>query len=79
LKARLRLREVMLAGALGLTLFLASSGRGADVGHFSALNVIRFARPVTAPDFKLTDVRGNVVTFSSFKGKVVLLNFWTTW
>jgi peroxiredoxin len=32
-----------------------------------------------APDFTLKDVDGNAVALSSFKGKVVLLNFWATW
>jgi thiol-disulfide isomerase/thioredoxin len=30
-------------------------------------------------DFHLKDLRGNAVRFSNFKGKIVLLNFWTTW
>jgi cytochrome oxidase Cu insertion factor (SCO1/SenC/PrrC family) len=79
LKAKFRLRELVLVGALGLTLFLASPGTGSDENHFSAVNVVRFAKPVTTPDFKLADIQGNVVSFSSLKGKVVLLNFWTTW
>ncbi|MEO5922504.1 MAG: redoxin family protein [Bryobacteraceae bacterium] len=33
----------------------------------------------TAPNFKLTDQDGQVVKLSSFRGKVVLLNFWATW
>lgn len=32
-----------------------------------------------APDFTLKDINGNTVSLSSFKGKVVLLNFWATW
>lgn len=32
-----------------------------------------------APDFSMKDTEGNKVTFSSFKGKVVLLNFWGSW
>ena len=32
-----------------------------------------------APDFTLTDNNGKPVKLSSFKGKVVLLNFWATW
>jgi peroxiredoxin len=32
-----------------------------------------------APDFVLKDINGNPVSLSSFKGKVVLLNFWATW
>ena len=30
-------------------------------------------------DFKLKDLEGKEVQLSSFKGKVVLLNFWATW
>ncbi len=32
-----------------------------------------------APDFTLTDMAGNPVSLSQFKGKVVILNFWATW
>ncbi|HSB52656.1 MAG TPA: TlpA disulfide reductase family protein [Dissulfurispiraceae bacterium] len=32
-----------------------------------------------APDFALQDLEGNTVSLSSFKGKVVFLNFWATW
>ncbi|MGE3190657.1 MAG: peroxiredoxin family protein, partial [Vicinamibacterales bacterium] len=30
-------------------------------------------------DFTLPDLEGNDVTLASFKGKVILLNFWATW
>ncbi len=32
-----------------------------------------------APDFTLTDMDGNQVSLSDFKGKVILLDFWATW
>jgi len=32
-----------------------------------------------APDFTLTDMAGQQVTLSQFRGKVVILNFWATW
>jgi thiol-disulfide isomerase/thioredoxin len=32
-----------------------------------------------APDFVLKDLRGRNVRLSSYKGKIVLLNFWATW
>jgi peroxiredoxin len=32
-----------------------------------------------APDFVLTDVNGEEVKLSDYKGKVVVLNFWATW
>ena len=32
-----------------------------------------------APAFSLKDMKGNIVTLESFKGKVVFLNFWAPW
>jgi peroxiredoxin len=32
-----------------------------------------------APDFTLTDLDGNEVSLSSYRGKAVFLNFWATW
>lgn len=32
-----------------------------------------------APDFKLEDMKGNLVALSDLRGKVVLVNFWATW
>lgn len=32
-----------------------------------------------APDFTLKDINGNSVSLSSFKGNVILLNFWAKW
>jgi peroxiredoxin len=37
------------------------------------------AEKTPAPDFALTDLQGNALTLASFKGKVLLLNFWATW
>ncbi len=33
----------------------------------------------TAPDFQLLDLRGQTVSLSQFRGKVVILDFWATW
>ncbi len=38
-----------------------------------------FDEKMEAPAFTLKDLDGNDVTLSSYKGKVVLLNFWATW
>jgi thiol-disulfide isomerase/thioredoxin len=32
-----------------------------------------------APDFTLSDLAGKRVTLSSFKGKLVVIDFWATW
>jgi len=36
-------------------------------------------RPVLAADFQLHTLEGKPVRLSDFRGKVVLMNFWTTW
>ena len=36
-------------------------------------------KPVPAPDFQLSTLEGKPVRLSDYRGKVVLLNFWTTW
>lgn len=46
------------------------------------LNSSKYAPVVTgspAPDFTLKDMNGKEYTFSSFRGKVVFVNFWATW
>jgi len=35
--------------------------------------------PIPAPDFTALDNNGQAVTLKSFRGKVVLLNFWASW
>ncbi len=67
---------LMLAATLGAS---NASADGSEKKRFSDLQVVRFAKPVTAPDFRLQKVTGDEVSFSQFKGKVVLVNFWTTW
>jgi len=43
-------------------------------------HVVRFAsNPQPMPAFLVNDIDGNPVSTASWKGKVVLLNFWATW
>lgn len=41
-----------------------------------------FVSPLTgkpAPEFALTDLKGNKITLASYRGKAVMINFWATW
>ncbi len=37
------------------------------------------AEDAPAPEFSLRDLQGNALSLSSYKGKVLILNFWATW
>jgi cytochrome c biogenesis protein CcmG/thiol:disulfide interchange protein DsbE len=50
-----------------LTLMIATNG------------ILSFASDKSAPDFTLTDLSGNSISLSDFKGKVIFVNFWATW
>jgi len=41
--------------------------------------VQEFNTPVEAPDFTLKEVGGSEISLKKVKGKVVILNFFTTW
>ena len=44
-----------------------------------ALNISRVEEPWEAPDFELVSLEGEVGSLSQYRGKHVLLTFWTTW
>ncbi len=55
------------------------NGQAADSKHFLAAGLVRFAADVDLPDISLPNLEGKAVSLRSFRGKVILLNFWTTW
>lgn len=68
------------AAAAGVYSFVASAQDGEARSACSALCAIHPAyaqQNKTAPDFELPDLKGNRVKLSSYKGKTVVLNFWT--
>ncbi len=78
-KSSIRSLPPVVLAVILVVMASAPSALGGDKEHFSALRMVRFAKPVSAPDFALKDLEGNRVSFSRFKGKVLLVNFWTTW
>lgn len=67
-----RILILVAAGILVAGLLLATRLRGPATTAQSGL-------PRQAPDFSLPDLSGQKLTLSSYRGKVVLLDFWATW
>lgn len=70
----------ILLAAYGVYTFVLAARDGEARGACTPLCAIQPAyanRDRTAPDFELTDLDGKKVRLSSFRGKVVVLNFWT--
>ena len=65
--ARVRTLAVVAAAGVLVALWIVRQGSQPVVAGFRA------------PDFAVTDQRGETVTLAAFAGKVVLLNVWATW
>ncbi len=44
-----------------------------------AAGVLKYNKQISAPGFTISDLEGNRVNLEDYRGKVVLLAFWTTW
>lgn len=66
-----------MADRRGLTIALATLA----IGVVAAVLLVAAARrsPGLAPDFAVPDLAGQAVRLSALRGKVVVLNLWTTW
>lgn len=64
----------MLAGLIALTGCYSVSGQPGSGQQSQSLNLDK-----PAPEFTLNDLQGKPVSLSSFRGKVVILNFWATY
>jgi peroxiredoxin len=68
---------VMIVTVPGVLMLLQQGGYLAGGPTMPARPIA--SRTVAAPDFELRDLEGNVRELASFRGRVILLNFWATW
>ncbi|WP_447973572.1 peroxiredoxin family protein [Nitrospira sp. Kam-Ns4a] len=69
--SRTRIRTLVLAAVT----VLAPLGQGSAWSMGERPPVVG----MPAPDFSLADLQGRTQSLSSFRGKIVLINFWATW
>ncbi|MBI1894435.1 MAG: redoxin domain-containing protein [Candidatus Rokubacteria bacterium] len=73
------LASLILASAAGGLIALLTPLSSAAGPDFPAMKVQPYQPPKPAPAFALPDLHGKVVRLEDFRGKVVMLVFWTTW
>jgi cytochrome oxidase Cu insertion factor (SCO1/SenC/PrrC family) len=75
--------SIYLIMALVASHALISNSEAEDVASverlMKSMGFARLAEKVKAPDFALENLEGNTVRLSDHRGKVVMVNFWTTW
>lgn len=66
--------------AIGVAVILVAFGMSLLERHFRSSQLhLPSAERRLAPDFSLPDLNGGQLTLSSYRGKVVVLDFWATW
>jgi len=65
--------------ALGVVVIAALAGALYVVARHSSANRLNPSQKPAAPSFTVRDLSGRETSLSSYRGKVVLLNFWATW
>jgi peroxiredoxin len=66
-----------MAAGRGLKIVVATAAIG--LAAVIGLAALHRRTPSLAPDFAVPDLSGQAVRLSGLRGKVVLLNLWTTW
>jgi len=74
---------LLCSGIAALFFFITELSAKTDSGEmyrlFSTMGVIKILPTEDPVVINLKDMNGNNVRLSDFKGKIVFLNFWTTW
>ena len=69
----------LIAGLLVLGAAIPHRAAADDAADYEALNLIHLDESIPLPDVSLPDLKGDPVPLLSFRNRVVILNFWTTW
>jgi len=89
MKKHLTIRVVLISIALIFIAFIAI--QVFDAGHwakadspklerlFEDMGVLELPQTTDPVEIRLQDINGNLVSLSDFRGRIVFLNFWTTW
>jgi cytochrome oxidase Cu insertion factor (SCO1/SenC/PrrC family) len=70
---------VVFMAPLSFNLDAKSKDNSPDQDMMASMKITRIAESPKAPDFVLKDLEGKSYRLSDLRGKVVLVNFWTTW
>ena len=70
---------LLVVALLGLILVPACAPSSQAVNGDQPAGTVGVNVGQVAPDFTLTDLEGNQVSLSDFRGKTVFVNFWATW
>jgi len=70
---------IVFGGILTFYLTGKSEDIPSDQDLMASMRIATLIREGKAPDFMLKDLEGKSVRLSGLRGKVVLVNFWTTW
>jgi len=65
--------------AISLLIFVFWNPGGAVEDPITAFGAVKFNKGTVAPEFFIEDLAGDRVKLEDFRGKLVLLDFWTTW
>lgn len=69
---------LMIVIIVTMSLIISASSMAANDPFIDA-GFIQARKQVTAFDFTLEDINGNPIRLTDYRGKVVMLFFWTTW
>jgi cytochrome c biogenesis protein CcmG/thiol:disulfide interchange protein DsbE len=68
---------VVIGASIGFSFFSNEDGTQTDKKNNKKENSEK--KYPLAPDFELSDLDGNTVRLSEYRGKVVIIDFWATW